>query len=254
VPPPPAAKRKILDDLISAGADRVEDLTQLVEGSSLNPDLRQQLAPLVPLFCRLRPWQLVGGETVALDRQAEIFLADPANQAALGSLRKGLGGVMNRLQQEVRDRSFADFKRLAQGLTLDEQKEILVRYLGFPFWDRQIYPYVAFSDAAEFGNIAIYRLSPNDASLLGRRTAKEKLVGAKAAHFGAFLSRPGREGDYLWGRLDAGDRLLDMLGMGSKGAKDLFNAIVEEERTLKPKPLIRPSILALRQAEIDKLP
>ena len=30
-------------------------------------------------------------------------------------------------------------------------------------------------------------------------------------HFGAFFSRPGRENDYLWGRLDTAERLIVLL-------------------------------------------
>jgi predicted acylesterase/phospholipase RssA len=250
-PAPTPAKRQTLDALKSAAADRVEDLTALVRGTSLDPDLRRELDSLGPLFCRLRPWDVRNGQMATLDRQAEAFLADARNAAALGALREKLGTVMNRTQQQVRDRSFEDFKRLAQHLTLDEQKEILVRYLGFPFWDRQIYPYVAFSGAGELRDVNIYRLSPNDAALLGRRTASQKLQGAKAAHFGAFFSRKGRESDYLWGRLDAGDRLLDMLGMGTDGARPLFEAILAEERAVG---LVRQKILADREAEIAKLP
>lgn len=248
---PTAEKRQVLDALKSAAASRVEDLTDLVRGTSLDPALRHELNALGPLFCRLRPWQLKAGETETLDQQAKAFLADQQNHAALTALRDGLGVVMNRLQQQVRNHSFEDFKRLASALTLDERKVILVRYLGFPFWDRQIYPYLAFSGAGELRDIDIYRLSPNDADLLGRRTAIEKLKGAKAKHFGAFFSRPGRESDYLWGRLDAGDRLLDMLEMGTSGAKSLFEAIVAEE---KAAGLVRSSILAEREAEIVKLP
>jgi predicted acylesterase/phospholipase RssA len=246
---PEPRKRQLLDALKRAAADRVEDLTGLVEGTSL--DVRGELSQIAPLFCRLRPWQTKDGQTVALDRQAAAFLADPQNQTALTTVRDALGQALNRLQQQVRDRSFADFKRLASELTPDEQQEILVRYLGFPFWDRQIYPYVAFSELGEFQDIDIYRLSPDDATLLGRHTARDKLVGATKAHFGAFLSRPGRESDYLWGRLDAGDRLLTLLGLGTGRAKSLFTAIVDEE---KAAGLVRPSILAERQAEIDKLP
>ena len=54
--------------------------------------------------------------------------------------------------------------------------------------------------------------------------------------------------DYLWGRLDAGERLLALLGLGTGGAKELFTDIVNEE---KAAGLVRPSILAERQGEID---
>jgi len=249
---PPQAKRKILDALKAAAAEQVEALTDLVRGTAQDPDLRRELGRLEPLFCHLRPWQVKDGQTVPLDQQADAFLADSRNQAALASVRTELGKALNRLQQKVRDESFQSFKEWAPKLTPDERIEILVRYLGFPFWDRQIYPYVAFTDVGEMRDIDIYRLSPNDAVLLGRGTAADKLVGSKAAHFGAFLSREGRESDYLWGRLDAGDRLLDLLGMGKAGAKDLFTAIVTEERAVKPQPLVRESILKAREDDIKK--
>lgn len=246
---PPPEKRQVLDALKRAAADQVEKLTGMASGTS--PELRSELARIGPLFCRLRPWQLQDGQTVPLDRQAEAFLADPGHQAALAALQTDLGQALHRLQQQVRDSSFEDFRRLARDLEPAEQREILVRYFGFPFWDRQIYPYVAFSGLGEFQDIEVYRLSPDDATLLGRRTALDKLVGATKAHFGAFLSRPGRESDYLWGRLDAGDRLLTLLGLGSGGAKGLFQAIVAEEEKAG---LVRPSILAERRTEIGRLP
>lgn len=245
-------KREHLDKLKHAAAARVEELSQLVAGTV--PELNQELQQLGSVFCRLRPWELKDGQTVALDQQAEIFLADPKNQAALQAARDKVGEVLSRRQQQVRDESFKNFKELTSPLTsqltVEEQKEVLIRYLGFPFWDRQIYPYVAFSQVAEFRDIDVYRLSPDDATLLGRRTALDKLVGAKKAHFGAFLSREGRESDYLWGRLDAGERLLALLGSGRGGAKELFNTIVQEETAAG---LVRPSILDERQAEIDGL-
>lgn len=244
-------KRRLLDDLKHAGSARIENLTSLVDGTSLDPGLRGELDRLGSVFCRLRPWQLVDGQTVPLDRQAEAFLEDSRNREALTTFRVKIGEVLNRLQQEVRDESFRNFQALAPRLAPEEQEEILVRYLGFPFWDRQIYPYVAFSDVAEFRDIDVYRLSPDDATVLGRRTAKEKLVGAKVAHFGAFFSRKGRESDYLWGRLDAGERLLDLLGLGTGDAKALFTTIVKEEEGAGR---VRSSILRERQAEIDRAP
>lgn len=240
-------KRRILDDLKHAAAARIEDLTALVDGTSLDPDLRRELDQLGAVFCRLRPWEVKDGQTVALDQQAKAFVADPRNEATMTAVRDKVGQVLNRLQQQVRDKSFRNFEELAVKLTPEERQEILVRYLGFPFWDHQIYPYVALSQVGELSDINVYRLSPDDATLLGRRTASDKLEGAKAAHFGAFFSREGRESDYLWGRLDAGDRLLTLLGLGTGGAKTLFTTIVDEE---KAAGLIRPSILAERQKEI----
>jgi len=81
------------------------------------------------------------------------------------------------------------------------------RYLGFPFWDMLVFPLQAVSNVGERDHVEVYRLSPNETRLLGA----EDLRGMSLAHFGAFFSRPGREGDYLWGRLDAVERLIKLL-------------------------------------------
>ena len=69
----------------------------------------------------------------------------------------------------------------------------------------------------------------------------KKLVGAEKGHFGAFLSRKGREQDYLWGRLDGAERLLGILldGVDEADAKrwcdEAFGAILEEDEQAVPK-------------------
>ncbi len=273
---PKPERRQFLDALKTAAADRVENLTGAVEGTA--PDLQQQLGSLGSLFCQLRPWQLQGDRTLSLDEQAAAFLAKPESQQGLSATRDQLGAMINRLQQKERDELFKKFEELKTlpaipQLAADERQgilqEVLVRYLAFPFWDRQIYPYVAFSDVGEFREIGVYRLSPDDATLLGTSTAAKKLSGSKVAHFGAFLTREGRESDYLWGRLDAVDRLLTLLskdpdaaeiagvvkvpenGKKPEGAKDLFESILKEERAVQPKPLIRESILKQRETDIQ---
>lgn len=248
---PDRDKRVLLDELKTAASDRVEDLTQLVLGTSDNPDLQQQLGSVKPLLCKLSPWQLKNGRTMPLASQASEFLADPQNLQALSTLRDGLGTLLTGLQQKERDASFEQFQKHAPQLTADEQREILVRYLAFPFWDRQIYPYVAFSDVGEFRDINIYRLSPDDATLLGTSSAAQKLAGSKLAHFGAFLTREGRESDYLWGRLDAVDRMMSLLDLRPDGAKALFESILQEERAVQPRPLIRESILKARETDVQ---
>ena len=245
-------RRAALDRLKSAAADRIEALTGLIRGTSNEPELLAELGRLSPVFCRLRPWPRAKETAVPLDRQAGEFLADPAKRQALASARTELGRILREAQQRQRDLSFKRFLELAvPPLSPEERSEILVRYMGFPFWDRQIYPYVAFSNLGEFRKIDVYRLSPNDAALLGERTAREALQGATLGHFGAFLSRRGRESDYLWGRLDAADRLLDLMEMDTSGAGGLLSSILDEERTAKPKQLVRESILKAREAEID---
>ena len=85
--------------------------------------------------------------------------------------------------------------------------DVLTRYLGFPFWDMLVFPLQSVSDVGERDHIEAYRISPNDTRLLGA----QDLRGMSLFHFGAFFDRAGREGDYLWGRLDAVERLVKLL-------------------------------------------
>jgi hypothetical protein len=79
----------------------------------------------------------------------------------------------------------------------------------------------------------------------------------KLGHFGAFFDRGGRERDYLWGRLDAAERLIKLLLDARRGPRTpavntaatsevdvdeeelaaecvpVFRAILKEERGLK---------------------
>jgi len=254
VPPPqdPRKVRKALDKLKGAAADRINELTQLVGGKGTDDAFKKQVGVLRTLFGgKFSPWPEDDGKPETLKEKAEIFVSQ--NMDTLDNVRLDLGPVLHALQQGVRSRSFDAFQGIGDGLTDDKKLEILVRYFGFPFWDRQIYPLVAFSGLGELAEVEVVRLSPDDAQLLGGQVAKEKLVGARAAHFGAFLSREGREADYVWGRLDAAERLLTVLGLNAEErervAGDLFHSIIEEVRK-KEGPLIRESILKKREADI----
>lgn len=117
--------------------------------------------------------------------------------------------------------------------------DLLVRYLGFPFWDVLVYPVEGLAGVAERDHVEVLRISPLDVRLLAEPGAG-KLVGSSIAHFGAFFSRPGREGDYLWGRLDAAERLVTLLlddphrpGTGDADPAECaraFRAVLDAER------------------------
>ncbi|HVR99104.1 MAG TPA: patatin-like protein [Thermoanaerobaculia bacterium] len=246
---PDAARRRQLDAVKTAASREIEELTSFVDGSST--ELAGGLGTVKELFGGLNPWKDVGELNQSLDQQAAALVADPQKLAALDSLRSGLGSQLLQLQQKVRKESFEAFQELTAGWDSVDRREILVRYLGFPFWDRQIYPLLAFADIGEFDQVKVFRLSPDDATLLGGGPASQKLVGSKKAHFGAFLSRPGREGDYLWGRLDAAERMLKLLSLPSAGAKPLFTAILDEEEKAGQ---VRDSILAARRKQVATLP
>jgi Protein of unknown function (DUF3376) len=77
--------------------------------------------------------------------------------------------------------------------------------------------------------IDIVRISPRDGRP-GRLPPKE-LKGAAVHHFGAFFDRTAREHDYLWGRLDGAEQLLNLVAprLDEGWYRRAFQAVLEEE-------------------------
>ena len=92
-----------------------------------------------------------------------------------------------------------------------ERREVLVNYLGFPFWDVLTFPMTRARELSELNEILIDRISPQDVHTLGGFDGIKSLKGIGFGHFAAFLSRAYRENDYLLGRLHALDRLIDIV-------------------------------------------
>ena len=93
----------------------------------------------------------------------------------------------------------------------DARREVLVNYLGFPFWDVLTFPMTSAREIGELNEILVDRISPQDARSLKGFEGIGSLKGIGFAHFAAFLSRSYRENDYLLGRLHAMDRLIDIV-------------------------------------------
>jgi patatin-related protein len=93
----------------------------------------------------------------------------------------------------------------------DARREVLVNYLGFPFWDVLTFPITGALDVGELNEILVDRISPQDTRTLKGFEGIGSLKGIGFAHFAAFLSRSYRENDYLLGRLHATDRLIDIV-------------------------------------------
>jgi hypothetical protein len=93
----------------------------------------------------------------------------------------------------------------------EARREVLVNYLGFPFWDVLTFPITSAREIGELNEILIDRISPQDAPALKGYDRPESLKGVGFGHFAAFLSRAYRENDYLLGRLHALDRLIDIV-------------------------------------------
>ncbi len=139
---------------------------------------------------------------------------------------------------------YAELLQLTQGWDNAIRSDLLVRYLGFPFWDVLLYPVQALTDVGERDHVEIMRVSPRDTHRIpvpATPEKRKKLVGGESHHFGAFLSRAGREQDYLWGRLDGAERLIGILLAGADDSakdqwcKDAFRAILEEDEQAVPK-------------------
>src|SRR5262245_55339688 len=82
---------------------------------------------------------------------------------------------------------------------------------AFPFWDVLTFPMISARDMGELNEILVDRISPQDARTLKGFEGIGSLKGIGFAHFAAFLSRAYRENDYLFGRLHAIDRLIDIV-------------------------------------------
>jgi len=93
----------------------------------------------------------------------------------------------------------------------EARREVLVNYLGFPFWDVLTFPMISAQEMGELNEILVDRISPQDARTLKGFEGIGSLKGIGFAHFAAFLSRAYRENDYLLGRLHAVDRLIDIV-------------------------------------------
>jgi patatin-related protein len=91
------------------------------------------------------------------------------------------------------------------------RREVLVNYLGFPFWDVLALPVTSGQDVGELNEILIDRISPQDVTSLPGFQGIESLRGIGFGHFAAFFSRAYRENDYLLGRLHAADRLIEIV-------------------------------------------
>ncbi len=135
---------------------------------------------------------------------------------------------------------------------------------SFPFTGRQMFDAFRRRDLADYvldeltdlnhkAEIQFVRISPNDANNLhligkqpvaGTSQAPTKLAGELFGHMGGFLDERWRRNDYIWGRLDAAEVLLDVLArvypdlMSTKGVRlrQLQVEILREEYQLYSDP------------------
>jgi len=118
------------------------------------------------------------------------------------------------------------------------RRAVTMSYVGFAFYDLITFPILQWTDMDEINEVLVDRISPADAHQLGAE--RVVLKGTALMSFGAFFNRAWREHDYLWGRLNAADRCVDVLlsAIGPRLSEpldadrlraDLFRAILDSE-------------------------
>lgn len=182
----------------------------------------------------------------AFDREAVLTAAREQdrgyavrNEGALDELRQIVGKGVRRLVEQLEAPLYNDLMGRAGKWPEKMVKDVLARYLGFPFWDILVFPIQALHDVNERDHTEVIRISPYDSILL-ERDGTRKLKGTGFHHFAAFFDREFRESDYLWGRLDAAERIVGLLlddanrpGMSPdpRECRRVFSAILEEDQS-----------------------
>jgi patatin-related protein len=161
----------------------------------------------------------------------------------LATLRDDLESRIERRLPTVEENLYQDLRRMATAWSDEAKRALLVRYLGFPYWDILVYPIQALTNVGERDNVEVLRISPRDTKWPKPPPGeKGKLKGVSLFHFGAFLERSYRQNDYLWGRLDATERLISLLlpkdMVKTQAAKrrlrlDATDAVLSEERQFR---------------------
>tara|TARA_R110000824_G_scaffold366730_2_gene555555 strand:+ start:67830 stop:70289 length:2460 start_codon:yes stop_codon:yes gene_type:complete len=189
----------------------------------------------------------------------QIFDDDVATPQEIEEIVQMMGPALDLVTADaVIDESFA---LMAQTyLPPAARVELIQAYVGFPFFDVLTLPLNKWNELDDVDTMQVDRISPEDAKAIRQGGARGTLMGRDLGHFAAFFSRRARENDYLWGRLHAADRLVDIVASAglSNQPKDvqrfshikarLFRAILKAEA-----PFLKevPDLLADLEREIE---
>ncbi len=204
------ASSEALDEFKRHSYTFLERLQAMRHGQFLGPELIGKLAGAVA--------ELPLESSVARDLLAEIF-----NALGLMDLDREFDALLCEFYGRVTDDSL--------------RAALIADYVGFPVYDVLLMsPASLEGEPDPLTPIRVERISPADSGGLS-----QAFTGLKCRDFMGFLgffNRSYREHDYLWGRLNAADRVVDMLVRASGQAladdqgvrKRLFRTIVDRER------------------------
>ena len=188
-----------IDDLKQRFQLPLSQLRKLRSGEFAYPGIRARLVAL----------------SAALDGSTQG--PEARNMFAEKSLADRIDDIMNQLSDELNlkniDHDLDDIAGSSLTRTMPQafRHEMVLHYVGFAFWDVLTFTLPEWRDVGEHDEIRIDRISPVDAVSLRMGTVNPTLKGAELRHFAGFLSRASRENDYLWGRLDGAERLIDII-------------------------------------------
>lgn len=201
-----------LNELYRSGAETGADV-----GSAAIDDLKGALYEAIeraaprwdPKLYRGAPVEAAGRLARAAAAGAEI---DDTDFTALEDAM-GLIPIDHTLDEIISVMGFAFLPPVAR-------RAVAKAYVGFAFFDLITLPILQWTDMDEINEVLVDRISPDDADGLG---AGITLRGTALMSFGAFFNRSWREHDFLWGRLNAAERCLDVIAsaIGARAAATL---------------------------------
>lgn len=234
---------------------RLNELYRIMEETGLHiesgaiDELKAALYELIDRLVRLWETNCHGPEAAA--SAARIARAAAAHETPALDLfapleaSMGLIGIDHNIDEIISLMGLAYLPPLAR-------RAVTMSYVGFAFYDLITFPILQWTDMDEINEVLVDRISPADARGFGPE--KVMLKGTALMNFGAFFNRAWREHDYLWGRLNAADRCVDVLmsAIGPRLAQpidanrlraDLFRAILDAEAPhLQADPDLIPAV------------
>ena len=199
--------------------------------------------------------EIVGlGNAIGNGQESEVL-------AALDVLLRRLSGLMA-LEDRDFDYDLAMSDHIGAIVDRPIRQELFRAYIGFPFFDVLTLPILQTMDMTELEPIRVDRISPEDCKTIRQGGAEEILKGIGFARFAAFFSRADRENDYLWGRLNSAERLVDFIVNSARHSnmsvglditefkKRLFLAVLKAER---PHLLVSGTLLDQLEKEIKAI-
>ena len=198
---------------------RLNELYRMKEngGSQLDSgsidELKSAMYEVIDRVSRL--WDPAGYDAQVVSMAVEIVAASKAGSTLPPDALAPLDAAMGLLAIDRDLDEIVSLMGLAY-LPHAARRALATSYIGFAFYDLITFPVLQWTDMNEINEVLVDRISPADAHGFGGE--RPILKGVSLMNFGAFFNRAWREHDYLWGRLNAADRCVDVL-MSAVGAR-----------------------------------